>query len=553
MTMAFIAICNNAKADEITPDIILFNGKIFTGDEVKNATAIAISGNIISAVGLDNDIKKFASSNTKSYDLKGHLVIPGINDAHVHLSVWPKSTYFLETPTFDPSWEEVAKEINKATALKDKVSFIFGTMGPKIFYDTNINRQSLDKIAPNHPLIILMFDGHSAILNSAALAKLGFDEKTPDPIGGKFERDANGKLNGILREYAVTSELNTHFAAVTSEDDSVRALKIQLNQAISFGITTIQDMPSDMSVTRSIELLEKSQTPIRVRVTRMNHTTKDGFDLNTDQVTPSSKNPLIRTNGTKWIIDGVVFEGSLTPREDAKTLFGKDDGPYTVTNLPILFNSKQIEKLLQDSLENNYQIQFHIFGRPGAIAVLDAMDKTGGPKIWAGRRVRFEHGDGITPDLLDRIKANGIIVSQQATHLDISEVSAEKGAIIAKNIQDSKAQPLKSLIDKGIPVVLGSDGPLNPYIGILLASVHPDNPEEAISREQALLAYTKQSAFAEYQEAVKGTLSVGKLADLAVLSDDILTIAPPELPKVSSVLTIIDGKIVYDAKKLSEN
>jgi hypothetical protein len=175
------------------------------------------------------------------------------------------------------------------------------------------------------------------------------------------------------------------------------------------------------------------------------------------------------------------------------------------------------------------------------------MDVTGGPKAWADRRVRIEHGDGIMPEMIPRVKRMGLIVVENPTHLAVRELFVKRFGVERAD----QMQPMRSLLDAGIPLALGSDGPNNPYLNIMLASVYPGKPREAITREQAVVAYTLTAAYAEFAEKDKGSLEPGKYADLAVLSQDIFEVPPPELPKTMSVLTMVGGKIVYDAKSLS--
>lgn len=177
--------------------------------------------------------------------------------------------------------------------------------------------------------------------------------------------------------------------------------------------------------------------------------------------------------------------------------------------------------------------------------MLDAMQATGGRQVWAGKRVRFEHGDGLFSDLIPRAKEMGIVVIQNPTHFNVAVLFG------ATPLKFQQAQPLRSLLAAGIPVALGSDGPMNPYLNIMLACIDPSNPGEAITREQAVIAYTLTSAYAEFQEKEKGSLEPGKLADLAVLSQDIFSVPFPDLPKTESVLTLVGGKVAYDAKVIS--
>jgi predicted amidohydrolase YtcJ len=196
--------------------------------------------------------------------------------------------------------------------------------------------------------------------------------------------------------------------------------------------------------------------------------------------------------------------------------------------------------MLRESIKFDDQLILHVSGTPAARAMLDAMENMGGSETWRNRRVRFEHGDGILPELLSRVKALGVIVVQNPSHLDLGELRT--------HTHFDSSQPLRSLLAAGIPVALGSDGPMNPYHNIALASEHPDRPSEALTREQAVVAYTLTSAYAEYTESDKGTLDSGKLADLAVLS---FTVPPQQLPQTVSILTMVGGAIVYDARVLT--
>jgi len=211
------------------------------------------------------------------------------------------------------------------------------------------------------------------------------------------------------------------------------------------------------------------------------------------------------------------------------------------------FPEKEMEAMLQESLQNGDQLMVHAVGDRATELFLNAMDATGGPKAWSNRRVRIEHGDGIMPDLIAGVKRMGLIVVENPTHLALRELFVKRFGIERAD----QMQPMRSLLDAGIPLALGSDGPNNPYLNIMLATIYPGKPHEAITREQAVIAYTLTAAYAEFAEKDKGSLEPGKLADLVVLSQDIFSVPPPELPKTESVLTMVGGKTVYDAKALS--
>jgi len=220
-----------------------------------------------------------------------------------------------------------------------------------------------------------------------------------------------------------------------------------------------------------------------------------------------------------------------------------------ILQLDPLFPPLEIPAILRETLASKDQLLVHVAGTPSAAAMLDAMEASGGENVWSAKRVRFEHGDGVLADMLPRMKKLGVMDVENPTHLGMITVIPE--LFHGKPLE--KTQPLKSFLDSGVPLALGSDGPMNPYLNIMLASMHPDRPSEAITREQAVIAYTLTSAYAEFEEKEKGSLEPGKLADLAVLSQDIFAIIPDELPKTVSVLTLVGGKIVYDGKAVAVN
>jgi predicted amidohydrolase YtcJ len=288
--------------------------------------------------------------------------------------------------------------------------------------------------------------------------------------------------------------------------------------------------------------------PIRVRVMRISPTTPAGRDKKDELGLPLNPSPMITVSGTKWLLDGTPLENTFIPRSAGP---GGERTPLEdgVLQLGLSLPKPEIAAILRETLDSKDQLLVHTSGTLSATEMLNAMEASGGEKVWSAKRVRFEHGDGVLADMLPRMKKLGIIDVENPTHLGMITVLPE----FFHGKQLEKTQPLKSFLDAGIPLALGSDGPLNPYLNIMLASLHPNRPSEAITREQAVIAYTLTSAYAEFAEKEKGSLEPGKLADLAVLSQDIFTIPPPEMPKTTSVLTLVGGKIAFDAKTLPVN
>jgi predicted amidohydrolase YtcJ len=237
-------------------------------------------------------------------------------------------------------------------------------------------------------------------------------------------------------------------------------------------------------------------------------------------------------NGTKWLLDGTPLERLAEMKVDYKDKEGwKGKMNFMVAD---------IDRMIAEANKRNDPLMVHAVGDATILAFLNTLDKTNA-KGSSLLRPRIEHGDGLLPDLFDIAKRNNVVVVQNPTHLSLVAFMHARW----QGEMEKHGQPLKSLLKAGIPVAIGSDGPLNPYLNIMLACMHPFQPTEALTVEEAVIAYTRTSAYAEFAESYKGTLSVGKVADLVVLSQDIFTIPLPQLPGTSSVLTMIDGKVVY--------
>ena len=542
-TKAMIAVvwvvcaCSHAPAQEAKPDTVLLNGKIFTGVASRPyVEAVAIRGERIVATGETKTIQAMVGPKTNAIDLHGGTAIPGINDAHHHFQLGPPEVD-VDLHAMDPTWAQVKDGIVAAIAKNPPNSLISVAIGFKVFGDTSVDRDALDQIAPHNPVSLGTFTGHGMILNSAGLRFYDISENQPDPLGGHFERDAKGRLTGTLREYAI---MNIERAAADRVPDSaaIAQLRQQLDEEAKYGVTSIQELSISMAPSRAVSLLETIPTQIRVRVVRMPGTTAAGRDIDEGKGVPAHPASLITVSGSKWLADGVGVEGTFTPRGEWK-IPAKPPFDSLVTDLPLEFPEREYRAMLQESIKDNAQLLLHVSGNRSVETILDAIDASGGKSVWTGRRLRFEHGDGIYPDQFARIKQDGIIVVQNPLHL---------APIVPPGVVAfEKAQPLKSLLAAGIPLALGSDAPPNPYLDIMFATNPGNRPSEGITREQAVTAYTLTSAYAEFQEKEKGTIEPGKLADIAVLSQDIFTVPTPALPKTVSVLTMVGGKVVYKA------
>jgi predicted amidohydrolase YtcJ len=250
--------------------------------------------------------------------------------------------------------------------------------------------------------------------------------------------------------------------------------------------------------------------------------------------------PRYEVSGMKWILDATPLERGALMRA------AYSDKPEWKGQLN--FPLDTIRSIVSEGLKSREQLLLHIVGDETPNLVLAEMAKAAGAEQWRGKRVRFEHADGLLPDQYEEAKRLGIVAVVNPSHFMFAEVNHTRiGGERAKTYQ-----PFRSFIEAGIPVAIGSDGPNNPFLNIMFAAMHPTNPTEAVSREQAVVAYTKGSAYAEFKEKEKGIIKKGMLADLAVLSQDIFTVPLQQLPATSSILTIIGGRVVWDAGIISK-
>ena len=514
------------------PDTVLLNGKIFTANPAQPwAQAIAIRGDRVIAVGGTTTVGAQAGNSTRQIDLGGRTVVPGFNDAHAHIG--PHFSLVRLKSGDDPTTAELEAALAAAVASAAPGQFIQGAFGERVWLDTGVTRAWLDARVADHPVRLSAWTGHGVVLSSAALKLAGIDESIGDPEGGRLLRDAGGRLNGRAEEYGVYL-IDRRLAMLVEPAPATDTYRAFASQAAELGITSVQLMGDALPEADIMSHLVEARTALRWHVYRF--PIKEAGAQTTDgrPHLPPQPAPNLDARGMKFILDGTPIERLAFLR-----------APYS--NAPqergrLNFTAERLKEFVGWAYGSEDPMLMHAVGDGAIDAYLTALEQTGLPEVWREKRPRLEHGDMLVPDLLARAKKLGVVVVQNPAHLTLGPaLEAAFGADRVRHVE-----PLKTLLAEGIPLALGSDGPLSPFLNIMFATTHPSRPSEALTREEAVSAYTRGSAFAEHAEKDKGHLSPGALADLAVLSADVFSVPSSELPGITSVMTMIGGRVVHD-------
>jgi predicted amidohydrolase YtcJ len=512
-------------------DLVLVNGRIFTADaRTPWVDAIAIRGDRIVDVGTSDLVRQRAGAGTRVLDVGGRVVIPGINDAHVHVGARPRGIS-LRLNGNDPSTADVLAAIRAVVPDTPDEGWIYGTIGERALSDPELGRAALDRVAPGRRVKLAAWTGHGNILSSPALRAVGIGDRDPDPPFGRYGRTPDGRLDGHLEEYADV-RAGRAMTALAGRAAVVASLRSTAEEAVGFGMTTIQAMANSVPASVLASMLTEAATPIRWRVISFPVALREPDDRESLAALPRHPSPLVTIAGMKWILDGTPIERLAAMNEPYA-----DRAGWTGR---LNMSPADIETVLRRALETSDQPMFHIVGDRGIDALFSAMERLAPAERWQQIRPRIEHGEFLTASRVARAKRLGIINVQNPAHFTIrDEMRARFGAERAET-----AQPVKSLVEGGLPFALGSDGPMNPFLNMMFAVTHPNNPREALSREQAVVAYTAGSAYAEFAEREKGRIAPGMLADIAVLTQDIFTVNADRLPATQSALTIVNGRVV---------
>lgn len=542
LSLIFLIFTTNACTNK--PKIAFINGKIYTVNEkLPFAEAVITQGEKIVFVGSQRDAEELIEKNTKKIDLKGRLMLPGFIDNHTHFA--HGGFYLLGIDLRPAKSTQEFKQLVKEYVNQHEGKWVTGGYWDHEQWEINNlpTKEMIDDFSPNTPIFISRFDGHMALANSYALKLAGITKDTPSPEGGLIVKDKKtGEPTGILKDLA--KDLIDSIIPEPSLEEYKQATLRALQEARENGITSIQDITHKNDLTTYQNLEKERLLSCRI-YTRL--PLSEYKDLVNSGIQVGSGSDKLKIGSLKEFADGSL--GSST------ALFFEpyDQDPSTCGLAMDVVTDGRLKEWSFDADKNKLQISIHAIGDNANYLMLNLFEEIIDVNPKWDRRFRIEHAQHVRFEDILRFAKLGVIASVQPYHCIDDGVWAEKR--IGDRIKYT--HPYKSFLDANVKTCFGSDwpvAPLNAIYGIYAATTRrtlDDNnpngwiPEQKISVEDAIRCYTINNAYAAFEENIKGSIEVGKLADLVVLSDDIFSINPVKIKDVKVDMTVFDGKIIY--------
>lgn len=537
---SFVVVsCQNKTAKA---DTIISNAVIWTGDsEQPYAESLAIKGDTILAIGTTKEVLMYQGAITKTIDVNGKFITPGFIDSHVHLLMGGNALLSVELRDANTKAAFINRIAEYAQTLQKERWILEGNWDHTLWGGILPTKDWIDAYTANNPVALYRIDGHMILANSLALKIAGIDKNTPVPEGGEIVKDENGEPTGILKGHAMTAVLNKIPPMTQAEKE--KAIRAAQQYLVSNGVTSVHDVDSLGTYTAAKKLLKAKELSIRIYVANPLNEYEDFLSVN------RTPNKWLKTGLLKGFVDGSL--GSHTAAFKRPYTDKPEDKGYFINS------EENILKWAAKADTKGFQITVHAIGDSAISSLLktyESIIKVNGNK---DRRLRIEHVQHLDTEDLNKLSELNIIASMQPYH------AIDDGRWAEELIGSERAKTtyaFKSLLDTGTTVTFGSDWPVapaSPLLGIYAATTrrtidgkNPDGwvSEQKITTEDALLAYTKNAAFASFDDKFKGTLEAGKLADFVVISENILKTDPVTIKEVSILQTYVGGKKVFDTE-----
>ena len=542
-------------------DIIFEHANVYTGvpanaqfSSIEREEAIAVRGDRIQAVGKTLDMKKLKGPQTQVVDLGGHFVMPGFNDAHLHLDDAGTTKLSVDL-TGVQSLDELRSRVDKKVAESKAGDWILGSGWDETLWPVKVTptRWDLDEVSNGHPVFLVRIDGHIAVANTRALQLGSITLASRNPQGGRIDRNENGEPTGILRETAQASVLEV----IPKPTHRLRreGLELALADLAEHGVTSAQDYSPVWENFQIYEELEK-ESKLTARITEWLPFDDPVEELSRKRESHPQSDLMLHTGMLKGFMDGSL--GSHTAAllqpyaDDAKN-----------SGLP-RYDATKLNDMTRERVLAGFQIGFHAIGDQGVQMALDAFAgaekaareahvraPNGGDEF----RLRIEHAQVTTPAQVAQFKALKVIASMQPSHL-LTDMRWAQDRLGPKRAATSYAW--LAFLNKGVTLAFGTDypvEPVTPFRGLYAAVTRQSEsgkqeyfPEQRLTIDQAIAAYTTGSAFAEFEEKEKGKLVAGMLADFVVLDRDVTSASPEKILATKVLRTVVGGKTVYEAK-----
>lgn len=525
-------------------DLVLRGGRVWPGKGLAEGTAIAIRGERVLALGDDASVAGLIGPGTRVIELNGRLVVPGFNDAHVHFL---DGGFGLLSVDLRPARDEAdfARRLGEHARSLPKGTWILQGNWDHQAWPSKAEpvRALIDAVTPDHPVFVSRLDGHMALANGLALRLAGIGRDTQAPEGGEIARDGRGEPTGLLKDNA--QELVWRVVPEPSREMNLRAARAALREAARVGVTTIQDNSPVDALPTYQALRASGELTARMYVWR--YASPSLEPLKQTGVRTGLGDDWIRLGALKVLSDGSI--GSAT----AALFEPFTDNPKS-TGL-LLHSPPELERLIREADAAGFQLAVHAIGDRANSLVLDAFEKAvraNGPR---DRRFRVEHAQHVSDQDVARYRALGVVASVQPSHC-IDDMRFVEKHIGRERLRDSYRWA--SFLAAGVPLAFGTDWfvePLDPRLGLYAAVAREFieggppggfQAQEKVSLEDALDAYTRGSAYAEFADAEKGTLAPGRLGDLVVFERDLFRVAPRQILETSVDLTVVGGRVVFE-------
>jgi predicted amidohydrolase YtcJ len=532
-----------------TADLIVTNANVWTvDDKLPRAQAVAIIGERIVAVGSQADVQGWRGASTRVIDAGGKLVLPGFNDAHVHFVSGGQQLDAVDLNDATSAEEFVKRVAQQASKTPKKQWITGGDWDETKWSPAQLpTKEMIDAVTPDNPVFLNRYDGHMSLANSIALRLAGVTASTPDPPGGSIVRDAQGNPTGALKDAAMDYVFKV--IPPLSHDQRLHAVQRALSHAASLGVTSVQDMnPEYADIAVYSELLDRGQLTARIYAAPLITQVDDQVKIGIRRAFGS---PYLRIGALKGYADGSL--GSAT----AYFFEPFADQP---NNHGLLSDEMHPISLMHDRMMKadaaGLQLCTHAIGDAGISAILDIYGDLVKVHGKADRRFRIEHAQHMAAKDFARFADLGVIASVQPYH------AIDDGRWAEKRIghdRASRTYAFRTFLNDGVRLAFGTDwnvAPLNPMLTLYAATTratldgkNPNGwfPEQKLTVAEAVQAYTMGSAYAEFQDAEKGSITPGKLADMVILNDDIFQIDPVKIRDVKVTKTIVGGKVVWES------